>query len=245
MLQGLPFSIPLILILLAHELGHYLACRAYRLPATLPYFLPVPFGLGTFGAFIKIQVPIRAKHQLFDVGVAGPLAGFVVLLPVLAYGLANSEPIPLPEVEEPEIFLGFNLLLYLGMELFHGGGTAGWGLSLHPAGVAAWVGMLATALNLLPLGQLDGGHILYAVAGRWQRRLAWPLLLLLVAAGFLWPVWWLWCLFVFLMGLKHPPVRDEAVPLSLGRQVLALVALGILVLCFMPQPVGIIVPEGY
>lgn len=246
---GLAFSLPALAILLCHELGHYLACRYYRLPATLPYFLPAPIGIGTFGAFIRIRAPIRTKRELFDVGVAGPLAGFVALVPFLLYGVAHSEPVPLEVVEAGEggsaflLLPGRSLALTLATRLFHGGLAAGETLHLHPFALAAWFGLLATAINLLPLGQLDGGHILYAVMGRLQRRLALPLWLGLGVAGLLWPGWLLWCLIAVVMGLSHPPVRDEAEPLDPVRHTLAAIALVILVLSFMPVPVSeVIVP---
>jgi membrane-associated protease RseP (regulator of RpoE activity) len=241
---GLSFSIPLLFILLCHEMGHYLACRYYRLNATLPYFLPLPVGLGTLGAFIKIKGLIRRKAELFDVGVAGPIAGFVALLPFLFYGVAHSTlevPRPIPE-GMVGITFGTNGALWLALEAFRDPLPDGMALRLHPTAIAAWVGLLATALNLLPLGQLDGGHILYATLGRWQRRVAVPLWAGLFAAGFLWPVWWVWCVFVLVMGLVHPPVLDEREPLDGRRKVLALVALVILLLSFTPVP--ILVVEG-
>jgi membrane-associated protease RseP (regulator of RpoE activity) len=242
--QGLAYSIPLLLILLAHELGHYLACRYYRLPATLPYFLPLPLGLGTLGAFIRIRAPIREKKVLFDVGIAGPLAGFAVLLPFLLYGIAHSRLESFEAADETGtavIALGMNVLTYGLVQLFHGAALPpDQMLQLHPAALAAWVGLLATALNLIPIGQLDGGHIFYAAAPRWQHRTALPLWILLAGAGIFWFVWWVWCIFLLVIGLRHPPVRDEAEPLGLGRRLLALAALLLFVLTFMPAPVGVV-----
>ncbi|MCH9647936.1 MAG: site-2 protease family protein [Deltaproteobacteria bacterium] len=243
LLAGLTYSLPLIFILLCHEMGHYLACRYYRLPATPPFFLPAPVGLGTFGAFIRIKAPIRRKKELFDVGIAGPLAGFVALVPCLFYGIANSKlkvfETVSEEVGEPILVLGTNLATQWTIQLFHGPVPEATGLDLHPIALASWVGLLATALNLLPLGQLDGGHLFYAVAGRWQRRLAWPLWCLLALAGFLWPVWWAWCVFLLIIGLRHPPVWDEGQPLDPIRRMLALATLVILLISFMPMPVGV------
>ncbi len=239
---GLSFSLPLLFILLCHEMGHYVACRHYRLPATPPYFLPAPWGLGTFGAFIRIRAPIRRKRELFDVGVAGPIAGFVALLPFLFYGIAESAPTELRVAEggTPTVILGANLMMRLAIAVLHPGLAAPMGLDLHPFALAAWVGLLATALNLLPLGQLDGGHILYAATGRLQRRLALPLWVALALASFLWPGWMMWCLIVLFMGLHHPPVRDEAAPLGAARRWIALLALALLLLCFMPVPVAVL-----
>jgi membrane-associated protease RseP (regulator of RpoE activity) len=241
--MGLTFSIPALLILLAHELGHYIACRRYGLPCTPPYFLPVPFNFGTFGAFIKIKAPIHGKRQLFDVGIAGPIAGFVALMPFLLYGIASSRPAPLPQASGPGDATGLILLpgrclaIDLATWLFHGRLAQGMVLNLHPMALAAWLGLLATAINLLPLGQLDGGHILYAATGRLQRRLAFPLWLLLGLMGFYWRGWLLWCGVVMLIGLYHPPVYDESEPLDPRRRALAWLALAMFVLSFMPVPI--------
>jgi membrane-associated protease RseP (regulator of RpoE activity) len=248
---GLAFSAPSLFILLCHELGHYLACRRYRLPSTLPYFLPLPLGIGTLGAFIRIRAAIRTKRELFDVGVAGPIAGFVALAPFLVLGVAWSEPVALASLP-PEVG---GLLLVPGDSLALAGLTALWHgplgpdrvLQLHPFAFAGWLGLLATSLNLIPLGQLDGGHILYAALGRGQRRLALPLwLALLAVALFLWYGWLLWCLITLVMGLKHPPVRDEQQALDPARRRLAWLALAIFVLSFMPVPIGevLIYPGG-
>lgn len=242
---GLSFSIPALVILLAHELGHYIACRRYRLPATLPYFLPVPLNFGTFGAFIKIKAPIRSKKELFDVGIAGPIAGFVALLPFLVYGVAHSVPAPLHLSPNETGFglwhLGRCLAIQLAAWPFHGWLGSGVVLNLHPFALAAWLGLLATAINLLPLGQLDGGHILYAATGRFQRRLALPLWLALAGIGIVWRGWLLWSVIVLVIGLFHPPIADESTPLDPFRRGLAWIALVMLVLSFMPQPLDLVV----
>lgn len=242
--MGLSFSIPALLILLAHELGHYIACRRYRLPATLPYFLPVPINFGTFGAFIKIKAPIRSKKELFDVGIAGPIAGFVALIPFLLYGVAHSVPAVLhvaPDETGPSLLLpGRCLAIQLAAWPFHGWLGSGEVLNLHPFALAAWLGLLATAINLLPLGQLDGGHILYAATGRFQRRLALPLWIALAGIGILWHGWLLWSFIVLVIGLFHPPIADESTPLDPFRRGLAWLALAMLVLSFMPQPLDIV-----
>lgn len=237
--MGLSFSIPALLILVAHEMGHYLTCRRYGISCSPPYFLPVPFGFGTFGAFIRIREPIRTKRELFDVGISGPLAGFVTLIPFLLYGIAHSEPAPLPPAgpESVNTLLApsHSLLIQLCARLFHGP-LDGMYLNLHPMAMAAWLGLLATALNLLPLGQLDGGHILYAATGALQRRLAIPLWLALGVMGFYSPGWFLWCALVLLVGLFHQPVRDEGAPLGRTRVWLAWLALLIFALSFNPVP---------
>jgi len=239
---GLQFSLPALGILLCHELGHWFACRRHRLDATPPYFLPAPVGLGTFGAFIRIRSAIRGKRELLDVGVSGPLVGFVALLPILALGVAWSRPTALPTSPAPGIDLllyrpGGSLLLAALTRIFHGPLPDGWVLNPHPFLLAGWVGLFATMLNLLPLAQLDGGHIVYAVLGRWQRKLAWPLWLALLLLGFRWPGWWLWSAIVLVLGVRHPRIVDETAPLDRRRSVLAALALLVFVLTFMPAPI--------
>lgn len=243
--MGLQFSLATLFILLCHELGHWFACRRHRLDATPPLFLPAPIGLGTFGAFIRIRSLVRSKRELLDVGVSGPLAGFAALLPLLALGVWLSPPAPLPTPPAGEIGLllyrpGQSLLLAGLTQLAHGTLAPGWVLNPHPLLLAGWVGLFATMLNLLPLAQLDGGHILYAAFGRAQRRLAWPLWGALALLGFAWPGWWLWCLFVLLLGLRHPRLLDESEPLDPRRRRLAWTALGVFVLGFMPAPVVVV-----
>jgi membrane-associated protease RseP (regulator of RpoE activity) len=235
---GLTFSLPALAILLCHEMGHYVTCRIYGIPCTPPYFLPFPFNFGTFGAFIRIKAPIHSKRQLFDVGIAGPLAGFVALVPCLLYGIAKSQPVPLPATSgESILYLGHCLAIELASRAFHGRLAPGMVLALHPVAMAAWLGLFATSLNLIPLGQLDGGHILYAALGRLQRRAALPLWLGLALLGFYWPGWLLWCVVVLVIGLFHPPVSDESLPLDGKRRALAVVALLLFVLCFIPVPI--------
>jgi membrane-associated protease RseP (regulator of RpoE activity) len=242
---GLSFSLPMMLILLCHELGHYLCCRHYGIAATPPYFLPAPLAIGTFGAFIRIRSPIRSRRELFDVGIAGPIAGFVALVPFLVYGICQSEPtrIEVAGPSGPAMTLqlpGESLLSALVTRVVHGPLPEGVVLNPHPFVLAAWVGLFATSLNLVPLSQLDGGHILYAVIGKWQWLLAVPLWLLLIAAGFLFPGWWLWALITVLIGLRHPPVGDDRERLGRGRIALAVCGLLILALCFMPVPIRLL-----
>ena len=243
---GLQLSVPTVLILLCHEMGHYLACRYYRYPVSPPYFLPAPFGLGTLGAFIRIRAPVRSKRELFDIGAAGPLAGFAALLPFLAWGVAASRPVPTPPPPEGAAAMillvpGHSLGLRLASWLAHGPLPAGHMLDLHPFALAAWVGLLATALNLLPLGQLDGGHILYSLAGGRHRRLAIALWVGLLALGLVWPGWLLWCVVILVLGLRHPPVVDEDRPLDRRRLAIAAVLLAIFVLSFAPAPLATVV----
>lgn len=236
LLSGLPFSLTLLTILLAHELGHYLACHFHRIDASLPYFLPAPTLIGTFGAFIRIRSPIFSRRELFDVGVAGPLAGFVFLIPALGVGLALSKVLP-GIAEQGDLVFGSPLLLWLAAKLVFPG-VASSDLYLHPVARAAWVGLLATALNLLPIGQLDGGHILYAFFGRQHRRLSQIFAVVLAAVGIIfgWVGWILWAGFFLWTGLRHPPIFDES-PVGPGRVRVAILALLILMLSFTPVPV--------
>ena len=247
---GLMFSLPTLFILLCHEMGHYLACRRHALPVTPPFFLPVPIGLGTFGAFIRIRGPIRGKRELLDVGAAGPIAGFIALLPFLVLGTLWSQPVPLNQAATLEtapmlLYLpGRSLLSQLVTQVIHGPLPAGSILDLHPFALAAWVGLFATMLNLLPLGQLDGGHVLYAAIGPWQRKLALPLWVLLGLGGFVWTGWLFWCVVARLLGLYHPPVHDENEALDPRRRWVAWATLAIFVLSFMPVPIAVLPVAG-
>ena len=237
-LAGLPFSITLLGILLTHEFGHYIACWLYRIDASLPYFIPAPTLIGTFGAFIRIRSPIYTKRALFDVGIAGPIAGLVVMLPALAIGLAYSKVIP-GIADSGELVFGVPLLESLMAWLVFPGTPAS-DIYLHPIARAAWVGALATALNLLPIGQLDGGHILYSFVGKWHRRLSRLFVLALVPLGLFGPSgsrqWLVWAALLFFLGTRHPSIQD-ATPLGPGRRKLAILALLVFLLCFTVAPV--------
>ncbi|HZU25343.1 MAG TPA: site-2 protease family protein [Bryobacteraceae bacterium] len=235
LLLGLPFSLTLLTILLAHEMGHYLACRHYGIDATLPYFLPAPTLIGTFGAFIRIKSPIYSRRQLFDVGVAGPIAGFVTLLPVLAIGIGLSH-VQRGIGDQGEFVFGTPLLLRFA-ELLAFPRVEAADIALHPLARAAWFGLLATALNLLPIGQLDGGHILYAIAGAWHKPLSrFFALVLAVIAPFTWWTWLGWAGVLFFFGMRHPTICDDS-PLGLTRGRLAIAAVVMLVLSFTLVPV--------
>jgi membrane-associated protease RseP (regulator of RpoE activity) len=240
-MNGLWYSGTILVILGAHELGHYLACRYYQVDASLPFFIPMPLVLtGTLGAFIRIREPIPTKRMLFDIGIAGPLAGFVFAVPALFAGIALS-----PVARVPEDLVGFNLgepLLFRAAAWLTWGSVAdGYSLNLHPMALAAWFGLLATALNLFPIGQLDGGHISYAVLGR--RSTAVTLAAVGGAIGLTffsmsWAVWTLLLVAMTLaMGPRHPRTIDEDIPLDRGRIWLAVLALVILILCFTPNPI--------
>jgi membrane-associated protease RseP (regulator of RpoE activity) len=235
LLEGLPFSLTLLTILLAHEMGHYLAARYYRVDVTLPFFIPAPTLIGTLGAFIRIRSAILSKRILFDIGIAGPLAGFAVLVWPLAIGMSLSKVIP-GIGSRGELIFGTPLLIRL-FELIIFPGVAAGDIYLHPIARAAWVGLLATALNLLPIGQLDGGHVLYAFLGERTRLLSRIFIGVLVLMGiFVAYSWLFWAAILFLFGMRHPAIFD---PNTVGRTRtwLAVAALIIFLLSFTFAPV--------
>lgn len=234
LLEGLNFALVLLLILMAHEMGHYLACVYYGVDASLPYFIPAPTLIGTMGAFIRIRSPIFSRRALFDIGIAGPLAGFVFIVPALIVGMIFSKLSPGIGVRGDFLY-GTPLLIRL-MELVFFPGVANTDIHLHPVARAAWAGLLATALNLLPIGQLDGGHIVYGILGERHRFLSITAIFALVPLGFLWPYWWGWALILFLIGRRHPTIYDTS-DIGQARRLLALVAFAVFVLSFTVVPV--------
>jgi membrane-associated protease RseP (regulator of RpoE activity) len=239
LLLGIPFSATLIGILLAHEFGHFLLAEKNNVYATLPYFIPAPTFIGTFGALIRIKSPIRSRRALFDIGIAGPIAGFLVAVPVLLWGLALSKPMP-ANIPRSALEFGYPLIFRLCHQLlapFMPHATSLGNLYLHPVGVAAWVGMFATALNLLPGGQFDGGHILYAIAPRFHKWVTRASIVALVPAGlFFWRGWLVWAVILGFTGMRHPLVPSWP-GLDPPRRWLALVALLMLVLTLVLSPV--------
>jgi membrane-associated protease RseP (regulator of RpoE activity) len=235
LLDGLPFSLSLLAILSAHEFGHYAFCLRYHLNATLPYFLPAPTFIGTFGAFIRIRSLIYNRRELFDVGVAGPIAGFAALLPLLVWGLAHSSVTP-GIGRQGDLLFGWPLLMdLLASWIFPG--VPRHDIALHPVAWAAWAGLFATALNLIPIGQLDGGHILYSLVGKRQALISRLFAIALFPCGFLWWPWFVWSL-VLLRFARHPYIHDDE-PLGAPRHWLAALALVIFLLSFMLSPTSI------
>jgi membrane-associated protease RseP (regulator of RpoE activity) len=251
---GLPFALPFMSILLGHEMGHYVAARRHGVRVTLPFFLPMIPTLsvvGTLGAFIRIRSPIALRSQLLDIGVAGPAVSFLLSIPVLAAGLALSEPLP----GTADVFTPY-VIRFLGETIWIGDSLAVGGLArllvgpavgtdpvlLHPLAFAGWLGLFVTALNLIPLGQLDGGHVLHALSGRLQRRVGRLALLALLPMGLLWWGWWLWAAVILLLSrrrIAHPPVLREEVELGSVRRRVALAAIGVFILTFVPIPIRI------
>jgi len=236
--MGLPFSLTLLGILLAHEFGHFLLAEKNGVYATLPYFVPAPTLIGTFGAVIRIKSPIRSRKALFDIGIAGPIAGFLVALPVLLWGLALSKPMA-PGVSDSALEFGYPLIFTLfhhALAPFTRNHVPLSGLYLHPVGIAAWVGMFATALNLMPGGQFDGGHIIYALAPRAHRWVTRSTIAILIPLGiFFWMGWLIWALILAFTGMRHPNVPQWP-GIGPARRWLALLALAMLVLTLVLAP---------
>ena len=236
---GLKLVAALMSILLAHEMGHYVACRLYRIDATLPFFIPAPLInplVGTFGAVIRIKSPFPHRRALFDVGVAGPLAGFVVCLPVLALAMLEARVVPTATAQGMP--LGDPLLFTWAFALMRGAPPDGHTILIGPLGMAAWFGLLVTGLNLLPIGQLDGGHAIYALfrdrAYAIARGAWWIGVGLIVVGG---PSWILWVILVRLIGLRHPPTLNDWEPLGRARAWVGALCLLIFVVCFLYQPI--------
>jgi membrane-associated protease RseP (regulator of RpoE activity) len=235
---GVPFASTLMLILLAHELGHYLCCQYYGVYATLPFFIPAPTLIGTLGAFIRIRSPIRSRTALFDIGIAGPIAGFLVAAAVLIFAMPLSKVMPASALHS-DIDLGYPLIFRLAWYVL--GGIKGHVGSLqamyfHPTAIAAWVGMFATALNLLPGGQLDGGHIVFSIAPRAHKLISrLTILALIPMALYFWAGWLIWAVLLRISGMRHPMVAEWP-EVAGARRWFALFALVMLVLTFAPAP---------
>jgi membrane-associated protease RseP (regulator of RpoE activity) len=243
LLQGFWYSGTLIGILGAHEMGHYLLCRRYNVDASLPYFIPLPpviFLTGTLGAVIRIREAFPTRKVLFDIGVAGPIAGFVVLVPAVFYGMSLSTVVPEP-TQGSMLFLGEPLLFKIATWVVVGPVKDGYTVNIHPMVFAAWFGMLATAINLLPFGQLDGGHITYATLGRWSVPISIATVGITIAMTFVTVSWLLMTLvmlvMLFMLGPRHPRVIYEHEPVGIGRNLIAVFALIMFILCFTPVPI--------
>ncbi|MBI5042632.1 MAG: site-2 protease family protein [Nitrospirae bacterium] len=243
--KGIPFSFTLISILLTHELAHYFASRRHSMTASLPYFIPgppiPPLPIGTFGAVIKTNPPIPNKRALLDIGVSGPLAGFIVSVAAIVIGLNFSRVVPLEEVKGITIglgdSLGFKLLSYLVIGTLSDKAN----IFLHPIAFAGWIGFFVTAMNLLPIGQLDGGHVVYAVLGRWHRIVSISMVGLLFILGYMsWPGWYLWGFLTTILGTRHPPVFHPNIELDKRRKIIAWITLIVFILTFTPEPFKIV-----
>lgn len=244
--DGVSYAVALLAILLAHEFGHYILARVHDVDATLPFFIPAPplFLIGTLGAFIRMRSMPRDRRALFDVGAAGPWAGIAVAVPLLVLGLALSEVKPLEPSPGGAFYLGESLLLKALMWLVLGVDDGDVTIVLHPIAMAGWVGLLVTALNLMPVGQLDGGHIVYAALGaRGHRAVSLgtiTALIVLVLGGA--TSWLVWALLLLALGLRHPRIVDDDAPLDPVRRWGAVASLLLFVLTFMPEPLRLVPP---
>jgi membrane-associated protease RseP (regulator of RpoE activity) len=245
--RGWPFSLSLLLILGAHELGHYFAARYHNVPVTLPYFIPLPFVsfIGTMGAFIRLKGPVKNRRALFDVGVAGPLAGLVFALPILWYGLATSDVGPLPP--SGDYYLEGNSILYAAMKIGVFGRFLPDGnmdVQLNDIAWAGWVGLLVTGLNLIPMGQLDGGHTAYVLFGQRAKQFFWPILIGLLGLALLTntTTWLVWIVLLYFLGRTHAEPLDDVTDLDPRRRAVAVFTLILFLLVFVPIPLQVIPP---
>ena len=238
-LQGWPFSVTLMLILGFHEFGHYYLAHKHQVNATLPYFIPAPTFIGTFGAFIKIKSPIYRKAALLQIGAAGPIAGFIIAVPALIIGLSLSQIVEINSANIG-ITLGDSILMKILLVIIFPGLRETQDIMLHPIAFAGWIGLLVTMLNLLPIGQLDGGHIAYAMLGRKHDKVAKFVLLALIPMGLLSLNWLVWAVLILILmrTTKHPPVEDVDAPLSTLNKRIGYACLAIFILCFIPIPFG-------
>jgi len=237
--KGLPFSLTLMIILLSHEFSHYIASKKNHVEATLPYFLPAPTMFGTLGAFIKMKSPITTRNALMDIGASGPLVGFIVSLFFVFIGLSLSKIAPMGKVESPYIF-GTSILFYWVAKLVLGPIPANYGVDMHSVAFAGWIGFFVTSLNLIPIGQLDGGHIAYALLGERHAKISKVLIGVLVLLGiFVYEGWIVWAVLLIILGFRHPPIIYSDIPLDPKRRVIGWIALIIFIVTFIPVPIMI------
>ncbi|MEW6675595.1 MAG: site-2 protease family protein [Nitrospirota bacterium] len=237
--KGLPFALTLMTILLSHELSHYFASRKHNTKATLPYFIPAPTIIGTFGAFIKIKSPIVTRKALVDIGASGPIAGFVISVIASIMGLSFSKVVTIKETAGA-LSLGDSLLFTILSNIVLGVTPDSHDILLHPVAFAGWIGLFITSLNLIPVGQLDGGHIAYALLGDKHIRVSKILIWALIILGLLWEGWAMWAILLLILGMRHPPVLYWEIPLDPRRRLIGWLALVIFTLTFIPVPFKII-----
>jgi membrane-associated protease RseP (regulator of RpoE activity) len=238
--KGLPFAVSLMLILLSHELSHYFASKKHRVQATLPYFIPAPTIIGTFGAFIRMKSPILTRESLIDIGASGPIVGFIVSLIATIIGLHLSEVVPASQAKGA-LNLGDSLLFSSLCSIIIGVTPSDYDIFLHPVAFAGWIGLFVTSINLIPVGQLDGGHIAYALLGEKHVRLSIFLIVIMFLLGLiLWEGWALWAVLLTILGVRHPPVLYREALLDRKRRFAGWAAGLILVLTFIPVPFQIV-----
>jgi Zn-dependent protease len=257
LVSGLSFSIPLMLILFCHEMGHYLTSRRYGVDTSLPYFIPGPpfpaiFLIGTFGAFIRMRTLPRSRREMFDIGAAGPWAGFIIAIIATVIGLSRSQVTPLND-SEGGVILGNSAVFWLTSRIVLGVDPNTVEVNLHPIALAGWIGFLVTTINLLPVGQLDGGHVVYSLlGGRWHRivsRVAWAGCGLMVLVPYLlhlhfWSGWLLWFVLLIALGLGHPATGDTDMPLKGSRRLAAWATIVLFAITFSPVPLSLQMPKA-
>lgn len=234
---GVPFSFTLLSILLFHELAHYFTAKFHKASSTLPYFIPAPTFLGTFGAIIKMKSPLPHKNALLDVGIAGPLASFTLSIIAVSMGLLSSPVVN--SIPEGSMHLGDSIIFSAIVRLVKGSIPNGYDMMLSPVAFAGWIGFFVTAMNLLPTAQLDGGHIAYSLFGKWHAVVARIVVFILVGFGFFWPGWFIWSALIIGFGLKHPAPLDDITPISKKRKVVGILAFFILIITFVPTPFAV------
>jgi membrane-associated protease RseP (regulator of RpoE activity) len=234
--RGLPFALSLMIILLSHELSHYFTSKKHGVKATLPYFIPAPTIIGTFGAFIKMKSPIATRKSLIDIGASGPIAGFIVSLIAVVIGLSMSKVVPVPQTEGG-LNLGDSILFSFLSNIILGVVPASHDILLSPVAFAGWIGFFVTSLNLIPVGQLDGGHIAFALLGEKHVFLSNFLIVVMIPLGLLlWEGWIFWAILLLILGLRHPPIVYWEVPLDNKRRFIGWLSIIIFVLTFIPIP---------
>jgi membrane-associated protease RseP (regulator of RpoE activity) len=243
LVRGIPFAFTLMLILFVHEMGHYVTSQVYGVKTSLPYFIPgpwPPYGLlGTFGAFIKIKSPILQKKALLDIGAAGPFAGFGVAIVAICIGLYSSRIVRIDETASL-LQLGDSLIFSLLAHLMAKSPAEGFDLALNSVAFAGWIGLFVTSLNLLPIGQLDGGHIAYALLGKKQKYVSITMIVALIVLGRMgWEGWYVWAAMAVILGVRHPPTFDEDIPLDFKHRLLGVASVILFIITFMPTPIRI------
>lgn len=234
--KGLPFSVTLMVILLSHEFSHYAASKKHRVEATLPYFIPAPSLFGTLGAYIKMKSPITTRNALMDIGASGPIAGFIISLIATVIGLSLSKVVPVQGGEG--IFLGDSLLFKGLIRLIIGSVPDNYDVLLHPIAFAGWIGFFVTSINLLPVGQLDGGHIAYAFLGELHEKISKILIGIMFMLGVLvFQGWLIWAALLLILGFRHPPIIYSEIPMDPRRKKIGWIAFIIFILTFIPAPI--------
>ncbi len=241
LVNGIAYSLSIVSILLAHEMGHYLMCRKYGISATLPFFIPFPIPqlnpFGTMGAVIKMRARIPNRRALFDIGVTGPLAGLALTVPILIIGLNNSEFVPLSKIPQGTLFLGESILFSQLAKFILGPTPEGFDTMLHPMAFAGWAGLFVTALNLLPIGQLDGGHVLYSIFGRKSQEIyKFVMGAFIIICAIWYPGWLLLIILLLWFGYRHPPPENDFIPLDPKRKLIGYFTFFVFIISFIPVP---------